>query len=73
MKTLFVYFSENSLRGYCHPKYHRIKRKRDKIARAIGELKQKTWYSPVRAILLAIVTVAALAIAIDLVITLGKP
>jgi hypothetical protein len=46
-------------------------RTRDKVARTLGELSKKSWFSPVRSILLAIVTVAALAIILDIVIKLG--
>jgi uncharacterized membrane protein len=69
METLKIecYFNENNLRGYSHKKFKTL-RIRNRVLRALKQLKKKAWFYPATNLLLVLSLIVIILIIIDLFI-----
>lgn len=59
------YFSENSLRGYCHIKFASIKRKVRQFKEAVRAFTKRDWYNPMGVVVLLLLLVMVVMLVVD--------
>lgn len=65
MENRGFYFSENSLRGYCHVKFSAFKRKVRQFKDAVREFTKRDWYNPMGMVVLLLLLVMVVMLVID--------